>query len=232
MDKYTTDLIKLIDNFDGLTLNTNDFVTEAEKVRQEFKNSCIHSEELIKFWRFKSDKSIKWYKEELVYISTFLKSQSRFTGYTVRPIRGNQSYDAILENSSNKIYIEVTLAVDGHMERRQNEHLEKYGHSPVTIENPETFKNDRCLSQEYSADAVDVGESIENEIKKIETAISKKMENQNYTERFILIVGYSPGFPERFNEVKGRIKITNTSTAIEEIFVVDAWEYKVIRVSP
>jgi hypothetical protein len=224
MFKSLEEVTSEINSFSGVRFSIEEFVQKVDKFQNHLVSSLENNTSLLASWRRSTPGPIKWFKEELTVIRRFLTKHGKEVDF-ITAINGSQSYDAIWETSGKSIFLEVTFAKDGHLERRRADHMDKYGHAPLTLEDPGEIKNDKSLSKNYFPDATDVPEAIKKECNMINEWIQAKQSSEQYSDgTYFLLVGYAPDLPGRFNEVKEKFNLEKLSSTFEKIYVVHPFE--------
>jgi hypothetical protein len=115
----------------------------------------------------------------------------------VKPVIGNQNYDAVLIDNSHPpasvSYIEVTQAHEGEDEYLRAFLLQKNGYVPVTGSIQKEGTKKKGLRVSARLEAVSVTEVAESELRKIVDAILRK-EGKNYPVDTCLIVKFDDGY--------------------------------------
>jgi len=131
---------------------------------------------------------MKEFCEEIVPLSLYAESfYSAEPDARFRPVLGNQSYDAVVENSTGVVqeYLQFTMAYDGYQFRLQMEHLDRYGHAPLT--GPELRRNEQGDLEEQASEAGIVSEREAIELQWIRSAVERKS-NFRYEDKTTLVV--------------------------------------------
>ena len=147
--------------------------------------------------RLKTTEEIKTLLEEVIPISKFAKKYFLDNSKVlIKPIVGNQSYDALIEGCDDISYLEVTRAIDGYGEKLRNEYLDAYGSvwamGRIDVKGTKA-SGDRKV--EFCKEAVSRKDTM-GEIKElIKKRILNKIGRQaNYSEKTFLIVTFEDVF--------------------------------------
>ena len=155
------------------------------------------SNEFITSVRLKSSDEIKTLMEEVIPISKFAKKYfSSNSKIKIKPIIGNQSYDAIIKGSDKISYLEVSRAVNGYDEKLRNEHLDKYGSvfAVGSIDKKGT-KASGLREVIFLNNGISRKDEINNIKELIKKTILKKINKQkNYNAKTLLIITFQDIF--------------------------------------
>ncbi len=152
-------------------------------------------EEQITAIRLRSTDNIKVLLEEVIPISHF--SNRYFDkDVKIKPIIGNQSFDAEVLGSNNVKYIEVTRAIDGYDEKLRNEHLDIHGSvSAVGSISINGTKASGKREVVIHSEAVNHKDTIKKIKELIIDRIQKKVDKQdNYNDGTLLLVSFDDSF--------------------------------------
>ncbi len=70
--KSLDDIVEQIDAFNGDRFPINVFIQKVNELQKDILEALRGNESLVTHWRFLSPQQIKWFKEELVVLRTFL----------------------------------------------------------------------------------------------------------------------------------------------------------------
>lgn len=136
--------------------------------------------------------------EEVYPLAIFaLKKYGETNLVRIKPVVGNQNYDAMLTDNSYSPaltgYVEVTQAHEGEAEYLRALHLQKYGYVPGTgaVKKEGTKKTGLRVSVQLEAVSVDT--VAEGELQKIVDAIGRK-EGKSYPANTWLVVKFDDGY--------------------------------------
>ena len=163
----------------------------------------------------------------------------------IKPVIGNQNYDAILTDDSHSPplvkYVEVTQSHEGETEYLRAFYLQKHGYVPLTgkIKKGGSKKSGLRISAEL--EAVPVIENANNELQRIVDAIERK-ESKRYPNNTCLVISFDDGYMFRraldITEIDTRVKnkILGHNFCFDEIYLVGRKkgifrQYKLIRSS-
>lgn len=115
----------------------------------------------------------------------------------IKPVIGNQNYDAILTDNSyspaSVSYVEVTQAHEGEAEYLRAVHLQEHGYVPGTGTVKKEGTKKTGLRVSVQAEAVSVDSVAESELQKIIDAIGRK-EGKSYPANTCLVVKFDDGY--------------------------------------
>lgn len=115
----------------------------------------------------------------------------------IKPVIGNQNYDAILTDNSYSpaliSYVEVTQAHEGEAEYLRAFHLQEYGYVPGTGTVKKEGTKETGLRVSAQLEAESVGTVAERELTKIVDAIGRK-EGKSYPANTCLVVKFDDGY--------------------------------------
>jgi hypothetical protein len=115
----------------------------------------------------------------------------------IKPVIGNQNYDAILTDNSyspaSVSYVEVTQAHEGEAEYLRAVHLQEHGCVPGTGTVKKDGTKKTGLRVSVQAEAISVDSVAESELQKIIDAIGRK-EGKSYPTNTCLIVKFDDGY--------------------------------------
>lgn len=156
----------------------------------------IHSDDSKTAIRLKTSPEIKTLIEEIIPINIF--SQKYFNGedISIKPIVGNQSYDAKIKGSELIDYLEVTRAINGYDEILRNEHLDKHGSVPA-LGKFEVLGTKASGSRkvDFVHECVSHNDTMNNTKQLILEAVNKKIcAQEKYNEKIFLIVAFDDSF--------------------------------------
>lgn len=211
-----------IDSLSGIRLPVNIFIEKITTLQTRILEEMKTNKKLQSSWRKASARQLKWFKEELVVIRSFLSKRGGENEF-ITVVKGSQNFDGKWERCDGEINLEVTVAKDGHLERRLMEHLEKYKRAPSTLEDPDPIKKDKDLLQEYRSEATCVLTAIQKEYKMITERVAAKVSSPLYKGRYVLLIGYSPNIPARFEEVVENFSPLAPNSVFERVFLVESW---------
>ena len=161
----------------------------------------------------------------------------------IKPVIGNQNYDAILTDKSYSpaliSYVEVTQAHEGETEYLRALHLQKYSYVPGTgtVQKEGTKKTGLRVSVQAEAESLDT--LAESELQKIVNAIGRK-EGKSYPANTCLVVKFDDGYMFRRATNNTKIdrfmhdKIGGLDLYFNEVFLVGKFkeifrQYELIR---
>ena len=160
----------------------------------------------------------------------------------IKPVIGNQNYDAELTDNSHSpalvSYVEVTQAHEGEAEYLRAFHLQKSGYVPGTGTVKKEGTKKTGLRVKAQLEAVSVPAAAERELQKIVEAVLQK-EGKNYPANTCLVVKFDDGIMFRRAVDDTRIdrfvssKIMGTDLHFKEVCLVGKFkqvfrQYKLI----
>ncbi|MBI4330126.1 MAG: hypothetical protein HY673_02450 [Chloroflexi bacterium] len=136
--------------------------------------------------------------EEVYPLAIFaFKKYGETQSVHVKPVIGNQNFDAILTDNSCSpalvSYVEVTQAHEGEAEYLRDVHLQEHGYVPGTRTVKKEGTKETGLRVSPQAEAVSVDSVAESEMQKIVSAIGRK-EGKDYPANTCLVVKFDDGY--------------------------------------